>query len=161
MVRTPERFKGGRTGKSLRGNSEQVAEHMPDASFDYYVKQIKDRIDSSPTEKTITGIFKRIAGTDYSEANERKILEHFMPKKAVESEEEDEELQEYIPIKNITCKKLEDLAFKQGFEHKSSSGGHRQYEHPDGRKTTIPFSGAKDAVAYGIAKSILEAIGLK
>lgn len=53
---------------------------------------------------------------------------------------------------------VERVAGKLGFVFSRSSGSHRIYKHPDGRRTTIAFH-AKD-VKMGTLRGIIEDLGI-
>lgn len=57
--------------------------------------------------------------------------------------------------------KLEPLVLKQGFVYLEGAGkgGHRRYQHPDGRTTEIPFHGHE--VNKWTQEKILGQIGLR
>jgi len=55
-------------------------------------------------------------------------------------------------------KEVERVAMQLGFVFSRSSGSHRVYKHPDGRRTTISFH-AKD-VKTGTLRSIIEDLGI-
>lgn len=47
---------------------------------------------------------------------------------------------------------------REGFEERSAKGGHRFYQHPDGRTTVIPFHSGE--LPKGTFRKILKDIGL-
>lgn len=46
-----------------------------------------------------------------------------------------------------------------GFEEVRQRGSHKQYRHPDGRATTVPFHGGRD-VSPTLLRKIAQDIGL-
>jgi predicted RNA binding protein YcfA (HicA-like mRNA interferase family) len=51
------------------------------------------------------------------------------------------------------------LLEKQGFAEVRQRGSHRQYRHPDGRGTTVPFHAGRD-VSPTLLRKIAKDIGL-
>ncbi len=46
-----------------------------------------------------------------------------------------------------------------GFEEVRQRGSHRQYRHPDGRSTTVPFHGGRD-ISPTLLRKIARDVGL-
>jgi predicted RNA binding protein YcfA (HicA-like mRNA interferase family) len=46
-----------------------------------------------------------------------------------------------------------------GFREVRQRGSHRQYRHPDGRATTVPFHGSRD-IAPSLLRQIARDVGL-
>ena len=46
-----------------------------------------------------------------------------------------------------------------GFEEIRQRGSHKQFRHPDGRQTTVPFHGSRD-IAPTLLRQIIKDIGL-
>jgi len=47
-----------------------------------------------------------------------------------------------IPV--LKPREVEQLLERLGFVFVRQRGSHRQYRHPDGRQTTVPFHGSRD-----------------
>lgn len=47
-----------------------------------------------------------------------------------------------LPV--LKPREVEGMLHKLGFEQVRQRGSHRQYRHPDGRMTTVPFHGGRD-----------------
>ncbi len=62
-----------------------------------------------------------------------------------------------IPV--LKTQELERLLTRLGFEIIRQRGSHRQYRHPDGRGTTVPFHAGRD-VAPTLLRKIARDIGL-
>jgi predicted RNA binding protein YcfA (HicA-like mRNA interferase family) len=54
---------------------------------------------------------------------------------------------------------VERLLERHGFSLARQRGSHRQYRHPDGRSTTVPFHGSRD-IAPTLLRQIARDIGL-
>ena len=66
----------------------------------------------------------------------------------------------YMPLKP---EKLERLVLKQGFKlvKQKGRGGHRRYEHEDGRTTEIPVHGLGAELSKWTEDAILKDVGLR
>ena len=62
-----------------------------------------------------------------------------------------------VPV--LKPREVERLLQRQGFTLARQRGSHRQYRHPDGRATTIPFHAGRD-IAPTLLRKIARDIGL-
>ncbi len=62
-----------------------------------------------------------------------------------------------VPV--LKPREVERLLQRQGFTLARQRGSHRQYRHPDGRATTIPFHAGRD-IAPTLLRRIARDIGL-
>ena len=62
-----------------------------------------------------------------------------------------------IPV--LKPREVERLLLGRGFALARQRGSHRQYRHPDGRTTTIPFHAGRD-IAPTLLRKIARDIGL-
>ena len=62
-----------------------------------------------------------------------------------------------VPV--LKPRDVERLLEQHGFGLARQRGSHRQYRHPDGRSTTVPFHGSRD-IAPTLLRQIARDIGL-
>jgi predicted RNA binding protein YcfA (HicA-like mRNA interferase family) len=62
-----------------------------------------------------------------------------------------------VPV--LKPRDVERLLERHGFTLARQRGSHRQYRHPDGRSTTVPFHGSRD-IAPTLLRQIARDIGL-
>ncbi|MDH3292571.1 MAG: type II toxin-antitoxin system HicA family toxin [Gemmatimonadota bacterium] len=62
-----------------------------------------------------------------------------------------------VPV--LKPREVERLLQRHGFTLARQRGSHRQYRHPDGRATTIPFHASRD-IAPTLLRKIARDIGL-
>lgn len=62
-----------------------------------------------------------------------------------------------VPV--LRAREVEALLVQLGFTEVRRRGSHRQYRHPDGRGTTIPFHSGRD-IAPPLLRQIAKDIGL-
>ena len=62
-----------------------------------------------------------------------------------------------VPI--LRAREVEALLVQLGFTEVRRRGSHRQYRHPDGRGTTVPFHAGRD-IAPTLLRQIAKDIGL-
>ena len=63
----------------------------------------------------------------------------------------------YDELRNsLTTRKLISALLPVGFEHRSTTGSHRKYVHPDGRRVTVAYHSTGSAFAIRTLKSMLE-----
>ena len=62
-----------------------------------------------------------------------------------------------IPV--LKPREVAALVKRLGFEELRQRGSHRQYRHPDGRGTTVPFHGGRD-ISPTLLRMIARDIGL-
>jgi predicted RNA binding protein YcfA (HicA-like mRNA interferase family) len=62
-----------------------------------------------------------------------------------------------IPV--LKPREVERLLERYGFELLRQRGSHRQYRHPDGRQTTLPFHGSRD-ISPALFRQVAKDIGL-
>ena len=65
-----------------------------------------------------------------------------------------------MKLVSLSGKELCKVAEKLGFEKVRQSGSHVRYEHPDGRKTTIPVHGNEE-IGKGLLVEILKQMEIK
>jgi predicted RNA binding protein YcfA (HicA-like mRNA interferase family) len=56
----------------------------------------------------------------------------------------------------LTTRKLISALLRDGFEHRGTTGSHRKFVHPDGRRVTVTFHSAGATFTIRTLKSILE-----
>jgi len=62
-----------------------------------------------------------------------------------------------VPV--LRAREVEALLVQLGFTEVRRRGSHRQYRHPDGRGTTVPFHAGRD-IAPTLLRQIAKDIGL-
>lgn len=62
-----------------------------------------------------------------------------------------------LPV--LKPREVASLLLQLGFEEVRKRGSHRQYRHPDGRGTTVPFHGGRD-ISPTLLRKIARDIGL-
>ena len=62
-----------------------------------------------------------------------------------------------LPV--LKPKEVVDILKKLGFEEVRQRGSHRQFRHPDGRSTTVPFHAGRD-ISPILLRLIIKDIGL-
>ncbi len=62
-----------------------------------------------------------------------------------------------IPV--LKPREVEALLYRLGFQLVRQRGSHRQYRHPDGRGTTVPFHANRD-IAPALLRKIARDIGM-
>ena len=62
-----------------------------------------------------------------------------------------------IPV--LTAREVARLLLGLGFVEARQRGSHKQFRHPDGRGTTVPFHAGRD-IAPALLRKIAEDIGL-
>ena len=63
------------------------------------------------------------------------------------------------PIPVLTAQQVATLLRRLGFEEVRRRGSHRQYRHPDGRGTTVPFHAGRD-ISPTLLRKIARDVGL-
>ncbi|MDX1655749.1 MAG: type II toxin-antitoxin system HicA family toxin [Candidatus Competibacteraceae bacterium] len=62
-----------------------------------------------------------------------------------------------VPV--LKPREVAELLLKHGFQEVRQRGSHRQYRHPDGRGTTVPFHPGRD-ISPALLRKIARDIGL-
>ena len=62
-----------------------------------------------------------------------------------------------LPV--LKPRQVEQILHALGFQAVRQRGSHKQYRHPDGRGTTVPFHGARDISPF-LLRQIIKDIGL-
>lgn len=62
-----------------------------------------------------------------------------------------------LPV--LTPREVAALLLRLGFREVRQRGSHRQYRHPDGRGTTVPFHGGRD-ISPTLLRKIARDVGL-
>jgi predicted RNA binding protein YcfA (HicA-like mRNA interferase family) len=57
---------------------------------------------------------------------------------------------------SLTTRKLISALLRDGFEHKSTTGSHRKYVHPDGRRVTVTYHSSGSTFTMRTLRSMLE-----
>ena len=63
---------------------------------------------------------------------------------------------DYSRLRSLTARGLVAALQRDGFIPARQRGSHHRYEHPDGRKVTVPFSSPGDTFLLKTLKSIIE-----
>jgi len=63
---------------------------------------------------------------------------------------------DYSRLRSLTARELVAALRRDGFKPGRGRGSHHRYEHPDGRKVTVPFSSPGDTFLLKILTSIIE-----
>ena len=65
---------------------------------------------------------------------------------------------DYSRLRGLTAREMVSALVKDGFRFRpGSSGGHRQFKHPDGRRVTVSYHTSGDTFHPKILKSMIEA----
>jgi predicted RNA binding protein YcfA (HicA-like mRNA interferase family) len=62
-----------------------------------------------------------------------------------------------VPV--LKPSEVESILLKMGFARVRQSGSHRQYRHPDGRCTTVPFHSGRD-ISPILLRQIAKDVGM-
>ena len=63
---------------------------------------------------------------------------------------------DYRQLRTLTAREIIAALKRDGFFLLRQRGSHQRYQHPDGRKVTVPFHGSSRTFSPGTLRTILE-----
>lgn len=63
---------------------------------------------------------------------------------------------DYRRVRNVTAREFINALLQDGFLFRRQKGGHKRYQHPDGRRVTVTYHASSDTFRIGTLSTMIE-----